>query len=73
MNRKEMLIKEVEEKLPKLKEAVQSGGDAIILHQDAFAADYQEEEYRLMGMAIKYIGLHGKEIHTVGNNGETIK
>lgn len=32
----------------------------ILLHQDAFAADYQEEEYRLMGMAIKFAGIYGK-------------
>ena len=25
----------------------------VIMHQDAFAADYQEEEYRLIGMAIR--------------------
>jgi len=26
----------------------------VIMHQDAFAADYQEEEYRLIGMATKF-------------------
>ncbi len=32
----------------------------VIMHQDAFAADYQEEEYRLVGMAIKFAGICGK-------------
>jgi len=27
----------------------------MLLQQDAFAADYQPEEYILLGMAIKYI------------------
>ena len=26
----------------------------VIMHQDAFAADYQKEEYRLIGMATKF-------------------
>ena len=28
----------------------------IIFHQDAFAADYQPNEFTLLGMAIKYAG-----------------
>ena len=32
----------------------------VIMHQDAFAADYQEEEYRLIGMAIKFAGICGE-------------
>jgi hypothetical protein len=44
----------------------------VVLHQDAFAADYQEEEYRLMGMAIKFAGICGKEIRIHGRNRETV-
>jgi hypothetical protein len=44
----------------------------VILHQDAFAADYQEEEYRLMGMAMKFAGICGKEIRIHGKNRETV-
>ena len=40
----------------------------MLLHQDAFAADYQEDEYRLLGMAIKYAGLRGKEVRVIGKN-----
>lgn len=44
----------------------------VILHQDAFAADYQEEEYRLMGMAVIFAGTCGKEIRIHGRNRETV-
>jgi hypothetical protein len=44
----------------------------VIMHQDAFAADYQEEEYRLMGMAIKFAGICGKEVHIIGTNRHTV-
>jgi hypothetical protein len=33
----------------------------VIIHQDAFAPDYQDHEYALLGKAIKFAGLHGKE------------
>jgi hypothetical protein len=43
-------------------------GDAelALLHQDAFVADYQEDEYTLLGMAIKYAALRGKEVRVFG-------
>ena len=34
----------------------------MLLHQDAFAAGYQKDGYMLLGMAIKYAGLRGKEV-----------
>ncbi len=34
----------------------------------AFAADYQEDEHMLLGMAIKYAGLRGKEVRVIGKN-----
>ena len=39
----------------------------VIMHQDALAADYQEEEYRLVGLAIKFAGVCGKEVRIIGN------
>lgn len=39
-----------------------------LLHQDAFAADYQDDEYALLGMAIRYAGLRGKEVCVIGKN-----
>lgn len=63
----------VERELPKMGELVKSEtANLVILHQDAFAADYQDEEYKLLGMAIKYIGLSGKEIRIIGKNRETL-
>jgi len=45
----------------------------VIIHQDAFAADYQDDEYVLLGKAIKFAGLYGKEVHIIGRNRETLK
>ena len=45
----------------------------VIIHQDSFAADYQQDEYALLGMAIKFAGLHGKELRIIGRNRETLK
>jgi len=44
----------VEKMLPDFARACRaSDTPVVIMHQDAFAADYQEEEYRLIGMAIR--------------------
>jgi hypothetical protein len=40
--------------------------------KDSFAADNQDEEYTLFGKAIKFAGLHGKEVRVVGHNRETL-
>jgi len=64
---------EVEKKLPEFAKACREGGaEALMLHQDAFAADYQEHEYTLLGMAIKFAGLCGKTVHIIGENRETL-
>jgi hypothetical protein len=39
-----------------------------LIHQDSFAADNQDEEYTLFGKAIKFAGLHGKEVRVIGTN-----
>lgn len=44
--------------------------DPLVIHQDGFAGDY--DEYELLGMAIKFAGLCGKEIHIIGENRETL-
>jgi hypothetical protein len=41
------------------------------LHQDAFAAGYDDDEYTLCGMCIKYAGLHDVHIMVAGKNHET--
>ena len=45
--------------------------NAIVLHQDAFASGYHDDEYTLLGMAIKYAGLYNIEIRIIGKNHET--
>ncbi len=47
--------------------------EMVIIHQDSFAADYQQDEYMLLGMAIKFAGLYGKEVRIIGKNRETLK
>jgi len=63
------LIAIIEAKLPEFARACHEGDiPTIILHQDAFAADYQEEEYRLLGMAVKFAGIYGREVLVSGTN-----
>jgi len=68
-----LLQSEIEAKLPEFVKMLRSSGtDALTLHQDSFAADYQDAEYVLLGKAIKYAGIFGKEIHIHGRNRETL-
>ena len=46
---------------------------AFILHQDAFAVGYDDDEYMLLGMAIKYAGLHGVTVSVIGKDEETLR
>jgi hypothetical protein len=59
--------------LPDFVNACGINEDVIILHQDSFAVDYQQDEYALLGMAIKFAGLHGKEVRIIGKNRETLR
>ena len=70
--RKEDLKEEIERKLPKFKRMIKINADNIIFHQDAWAGDYQFEEYILLGKVIKYIGLTGKNITIVGKKQKTL-
>ena len=48
------------------------GGDAVlVMHQDAFAAGYDDDEYTLLGMAVKYAGLKGVTVNVIGKNHAT--
>lgn len=64
-NRRSWLVRIVEEKLPGFVDACNADLDVIVLHQDAFAADYQDADCTLFGMAIKYAGLRGKEVRII--------
>ena len=66
MQRESSLIATIRKKLPEFAKACAEDSELVLLHQDAFAADYQEDEYVLLGMAIKYAGLRGKEVRVIG-------
>jgi hypothetical protein len=68
MQRESDLIAAVRKGLPEFAKARADEAELVLLHPDAFAADYQEDEYKLLGMAIKYAGLRGKEVHVIGKN-----
>ena len=63
---------EVERQLPDFVQLVRNQEVAIVLHQDAFAADYQDHEFALLGKAIKYAGIFGREVRIVGKNRDTL-
>jgi hypothetical protein len=73
MQRESSLIAIIRKKLPDFAKACAEDTELVLLHQDAFAADYHEDEYTLLGMAIKYAGLRGKEVHVIGKNRQTLE
>jgi hypothetical protein len=68
MQRESNLIATIRKKLPEFAKVCADDTELVLLHQDASAADYQEDEYTLLGMAIKYAGLRGKEVRVIGKN-----
>jgi len=72
MQRESSLIATIRKKLPDFARMCADDSELVLLHQDAFAADYQDDEYLLLGMAIKYAGLRGKEVRVIGKNRSTL-
>jgi hypothetical protein len=72
MQREANLIAMVRTKLPDFAKMCADDTERILLPQDAFAADYQDNEYMLLGMAIKYAGLNGKDVRVIGKNRSTL-
>lgn len=67
------LITTIERELPDFAKACRSTDNTVVaMHQDSFAADYQDEEYKLLGMAIKFAGICGKEVHIICANRSTV-
>jgi hypothetical protein len=66
------LSAEIRRLLPDFVESCRKNED-VIIHQDSFAADYHDDEYVLLGKAIKFAGLYGKELRIIGTNRETLK
>jgi hypothetical protein len=55
----------VAEKLPEFSKAVQGEAEIVVMHQDAFALELQDDEMLLLGMAIKVAGHYGKEVQII--------
>jgi hypothetical protein len=65
MQRESNLVTLIRNDLPEFAKACAVDAEVVLLHQAAFAADYQDDEYMLLGMAIKYAGLRGKEVRVI--------
>jgi hypothetical protein len=72
VQRESSLIATLRKNLPDFAKACADETELVLLHQDTFAADYQEDEFKLLGMAIKYAGLRGKEVRVIGKNRSTL-
>ena len=73
MEKEAALVAEIEHLSPDFVNSCCDQAAVVIIHQDAFAADSQDHEYALLGKAIKFAGLHGKEVRIVAKNRETLK
>jgi len=69
--REKALRMAVEKVLPDFVKSCRETVGPVLIHQDAFALDY--DEYELLGMAIKFAGLYGKEVRIVGKNRDTLR
>ena len=72
MQREANLIATIRANLPEFARMCADDMELVLLHQEAFAADYQDDEYMLLGMAIKYAGIRGKEVRVIGKNRSTL-
>ncbi len=73
MKKEAALAAEIERLLPDFVNSCRDKADMVVIHQDAFAADYQDHQYALLGKAIKFAGLQGKEVRIIGKNRDTLK
>jgi len=73
MQRQSELVSRIQSSLPEFVKACAADADMVLLHQDAFAAAYQEDEYALLGMAVKYAGLCGKEVRVISTTRQTVE
>jgi hypothetical protein len=65
--REACLTHSVQKSLPGFADACNAEVDEVILDQGAFAVEYQDDEYRLLGMAIKYAGLRHKHVRVIAS------
>ena len=66
LERERELIEEIRRELPAFVEACDvKNTDFVLMHQDAFAPKLGSNELLLLGKAIKYAGLIGKEVRII--------
>jgi hypothetical protein len=65
LDRERLLREEIERELPDFVNACHANANFIIMHQDAFAPMLGSNEIFLLGKAIKYAGLSGKEVRII--------
>jgi hypothetical protein len=65
LDRERALIEDVKRDLPSWVQACNSLNDFVIMTQDAFAPQLGASECLLLGKAIKYAGLVGKEVRVI--------
>lgn len=65
LDRERLLREEIERELPDFVNACHANADFVIMHQDAFAPMLGSNEIFLLGKAIKYVGLNGKEVRII--------
>jgi hypothetical protein len=65
LDRERLLREEIERELPDFVNACHANADFVIMHQDAFAPMLGSNEIFLLGKAIKYAGLSGKEVRII--------
>lgn len=61
-------LPEFDAAIKKIVTALEGERPVLLLHQDAFAAGYDDDEYTLLGMAVKYAGLRGVTVQIIGKN-----
>jgi hypothetical protein len=65
LERERVLREEIERELPDFVQACRADTEFVIMHQDAFAPMLGSNEIVLLGKAIKYAGLIGKEVRII--------
>ncbi len=65
LDRERMLIEEIQTRLPEFVNVCSGKEDLVLIHQDAFAPKLGSDEMFLLGKAIKYAGLMGKEVRII--------
>lgn len=65
LDRERLLREEIARELPEFVRACENSAEFVIMHQDAFAPMLGSRELFLLGKAIKYAGLIGKEVRII--------